>query len=104
MLYVHLTGFLMVTVRAEKPRQPCWPAGVALPVETQIYQDESVVLGQARRPAPLKVRLSFASTAHVLSSNRAPRPVSPLLKYWSTPWPVPNQISRVSMIVHHGLE
>lgn len=53
-----------------------------------MYHEESVVLGHARRPAPLKVRLSFSSTAQPFSSNLLPREVSPLLKYCRTPWPV----------------
>jgi hypothetical protein len=78
----------MVMVRGTKPRQPSWPAGLSTPAETQTYQEPSVVLGQASRPAPLKLRLSFSSTAQPSSSNLLPGVVSPLVKYCRTPWPV----------------
>jgi hypothetical protein len=65
---VQLLGFSTSVVRAENPRQPSLPAGLATPAETQMLQAPSMLLGQARRLAPSRDRLPSLSITQPLSS------------------------------------
>jgi len=55
-VYSQYTGEVFTTARAERPRQLELPAGLATPASTQMLHAPSMLLGQAIKPAPDRVR------------------------------------------------
>lgn len=67
-VYEQLTGVGLSTARTDMPRQSELPAGLAMPAATHTLQAPSMLLGQARKPAPARVRSLTSSKAQPVSS------------------------------------